>query len=524
MGIPSFYKHLIQTIGGLTSDTRPPPKVFALDLNCAIYHCVRKVQRRFPFNPDVQEKWEKDLIDTVIAYIKDINTIVNPSKTLYIGVDGVAPMAKIKQQRMRRFKSAIQAEEEARIKAEAKGHVYVELPRWDTNAITPGTRFMEKLTVALRDYAKTSPKIVVSPADEPGEGEQKIMAWVRAQKSDDVVVYGLDADLIVLSLWAHATLGIRMDLFREETEFNGMIKEDALGQTQYLYLNIQQLAQALHSKYGKGQTKSAFLVDFVGLMNILGNDFVCHGLGLKIKDDGVEKLLGIQGTEPLVINDGVWRYNTTALKHIFKTLAPQEPAWILKNIRKKLEARVGSTASKNPEDQALARFNDLPVEWAADRVMIESAGDDKPQLKAGWRQIYDKEALLGPTAPQVYLQSLAWTLAYYSGQPVDMEWYYPWFLPPRMESILEVLETQDRLDVPNTLRPVLKPLEQLAMVLPKSSFCLLPIEYRRLDTQYPHAWPVSWKTYSFGRRFLWECEPLIPLVQADQIRAWTKGG
>ncbi len=458
----------------------------------------------------------------MIAYIRDINTIVNPTKTLYIGVDGVAPMAKIKQQRMRRFKSAIQAEEEARIKAEAKGHAYVELPRWDTNAITPGTLFMEKLTQALREYAKTNNKIVVSPADEPGEGEQKIMAWVREQKSDDIVVYGLDADLIVLSLWAHATLGIRMDLFREETEFNGMIKEDALGETQYLYLNIQQLATALHATHGKkAQSKPAFLTDFVGLMNILGNDFVCHGIGLKIKDEGVEKLLEIQNTEPLVVNDaGVWRYNVATLTHIFKTLAPQEPAWILKNIRKKLEARVGATfgQTKSPEDQALARYNDLPVQWAADRVMLE---DERAQLKKGWRQIYDKEALLGPNAPQVYLQSLAWTLAYYSGQAIDSEWYYPWFLPPRMESIVEVLETQGRLDVPNTERLALKPLEQLAMVLPKSSFSLLPAEYRTLDERYPHAWPLSWKTYSFGRRFLWECEPLIPLVQPDQIRAWT---
>jgi len=482
---------------------------------------VHKLQRRFPYDPAVHNKWEKELIETVIAYIKHINEIVNPTKTLYIGVDGVAPMAKIKQQRMRRFKSAIQAEQEARVKAEARGHVYVELPRWDTNAITPGTEFMNKLTLALREYAKTNRKIIVSPADEPGEGEQKIMAWVREQKADDVVVYGLDADLIVLSLWTHATMGVRMDLFREETEFNGTIKEDMLGETQYLFMNIQHLASLLHTTYGrKEQSRSAFLQDFVGLMSILGNDFVCHGMGLKIKDEGVEKLLGIQCAEPLVINDGdIWRYNVKTLTHIFKMLVPQEPAWILKNVKKKLEARVGATASKNPEDQAMARFNDAPVEWAADRVLIEYS--DEKQLKKGWRQIYDKEAMLGSNAPHVYLQSLAWTLAYYSGQSVDMEWYYPWFLPPRMESILEALAVQEKLDVPNTVRPVLKPLEQLAMVLPQSSFGLLPTEYRNLDKEHPHAWPIAWKTYSFGRRYLWECEPLIPLIQADQIRAWT---
>jgi 5'-3' exonuclease len=421
-------------------------------------------------------------------------------------VDGVAPMAKIKQQRMRRFKSAIQAEQEARIKAEAKGQVYVEIPRWDTNAITPGTQFMEKLTTALREYAKTNRKIIVSPADEPGEGEQKIMAWVRQTKADDIVVYGLDADLIVLSLWANATMDIRMDLFREETEFNGTIKEDMFGETQYLFMNIQHLATLLHTTYGrKGQSKASFLMDFVGLMNILGNDFVCHGMGLKIKDEGIEKLLEIQCAEPLVIKEeDVWRYNVKTLTHIFKTLEPQESAWILKNVRKKLEA-------KNSKD-----INDAPVE--ADRVLL----DTTKQLKSGWRQIYDKEAMLDSSASHKYLQSLAWTLAYYSGQSVDMEWYYPWFLPPRMESILEVLRTQEKLDVPNTVRPILKPLEQLAIVLPQSSFSLLPVEYRNLDKAHPYAWPTAWKTYSFGRRYLWECEPLIPIVQPEQIRTWIK--
>ena len=262
---------------------------------------------------------------TVISYIKLMNALVNPTQTLYIGVDGVAPMAKIKQQRMRRFKSALQAEEESRLRAEARGHKYEEIPRWDTNAITPGTQFMEKLTLALREYASTNKRIVVSPADEPGEGEQKIMAWVRKHKPSDVVVYGLDADLIVLSLWAHAIQGTQMDLFREETEFNGSIKEDTLGETQFLYLNIQHLSSALYTNYGvESQSKASFLTDFVGLMNLLGNDFVPHGMALKIKDEGVEKLLTIYKNHvvpngSLVTNSaGVWSYSVPALITIFK--------------------------------------------------------------------------------------------------------------------------------------------------------------------------------------------------------------
>ncbi len=527
---------MLQTITGLANKTRisgKPPNVFALDLNCAIYHCVHKLQKRQPYKEEIRPHWETQLIEQVIAYIKQLTNVVKPTGTLYIAVDGVAPMAKIKQQRMRRFKSAVQAQEEGRIRAEARNTPYVEQPRWDTNAITPGTKFMAALATALRDYGKTKTKegahILVSPADEPGEGEQKIMEYVRQKKPEDVVVYGLDADLIVLSL-AGSTLGINMDLFREEVEFNGGgVKEDAHGEEQFLYLHVNLLSKTLFETYGKpDQTLYEFVTDFVALMSFLGNDFVPHGLALKIKDDGIERLLRIYKeklTTSLLIQN---EYNPVTLRDLFTVLAEEEPTHILRAVKKKLTARIGSTASKDPEDQALARYNDQPVVWAADRVLVDELfvpGFEKPQLvlRDDWTSIYDKEALWNTdprNAARLYLESLAWTLAYYTGNPIDTEWYYPFPHPPRTATVKQVLETQTSIKAPATKRVPLTPIQQLAMVLPQSSFHLLPREYGALQQRHPYAWPTSWSVYSFGRRFLWECEPLIPLVQAGQIRQW----
>ncbi len=504
-----------------------------MDLNCAIYHCVHKLQKRQPYNEDSKLRWEAQLIEQVIAYIKQMTTLVKPTDTLYIAVDGVAPMAKIKQQRMRRFKSAVQAQEEGRIRAEAKNIPYVEQPRWDTNAITPGTKFMTALATALREYGKTKTKegakIVASPADEPGEGEQKIMDYVRKHRPADVVVYGLDADLIVLSL-AGSTLGINMDLFREEVEFNGGgVKEDIHGEEQFLYLHINMLAETLYEAYKKPeQSQNEFVTDFVALMSLLGNDFVPHGLALKIKDEGIERLLRMYKdklTTPLLTQH---EYNPVTLHALFTILAEEEPTHILRAVKKKLTARVGVTGSKDVEDQALARYNDQPVLWAAERVLVDDLyvpGFEKPQmiLREGWQQVYDKETLFGTepkNAAHRYLDSLAWTLAYYTGEPVDMEWYYPFPHPPRMETVKQVLETQTSIKAPATKRQPLTPVQQLAMVLPQSSFHLLPREYGALQQAHPYAWPTSWSVYSFGRRFLWECEPLIPLVQPGQIRQW----
>jgi len=260
-------------------------------------------------------------------------------------------------------------------------------------------------------------------------------------------------------------------------------------------------------------------------MNILGNDFVPHGLSLKIRDGGIESLLEMYGSqvEPLLLETDTWNYNVKALRPLFHSLSQQEPAAILKTFTKKLgETRTGM--GKTEVEQALAAYNDQPVQWAVERCIVNSVsipGFDKPrlQLKPTWTQVYDTQGFLGPDAPAVYLESLAWTLAYYSGAPVDMEWYYPWYLPPRMSEIHKLLEIKETLTVPNTLRTPLKPMEQLALVLPETSYDLLPKPYRCMILRYLYAFPKAWDLFSFGRRFLWECEPVIPLILPEQIRA-----
>lgn len=488
---------------------------------------MKKVQKATPYTPETHLVWERKLIDHVLNYITQMTSIVNPVETVYVAVDGVAPMAKIKQQRCRRFKSAVEANHMARLTAEAKNIPFSAEPRWDTNAITPGTNFMESLSKALRDYAKNSQKIVVSPADEPGEGEQKIMDHIRAKNPKSSVVYGLDADLIVLSLLTGVTTSSTIDLFREETEFNGMIKTDALDKEQFLYMDVSQLGDYLFSKYKHPtQSKQQFIYDFVGLMSLLGNDFVPHGMGLKIRDEGIPILMEIyKKVTTHLVEPRTWTYDKTALQTVFETLAAAEPTMILKSVKRKLEARVGSTGSKDPVEQAMARFNDTPVLWAAEAPLIQYVKvEDRQQIqfRAGWEATYD--ALVfhdGSTkdASHLYINSILWTLKYYAGQPIDTWFYYPHHLPPRASTVAEYLKTAD-LSAPTSRRPPLEPKTQLAMVLPKSSYQLLPPNFIDIIEKHPYAFPMSWATYSFGRRFMWECEPLIPLIQPSQMKAW----
>ncbi len=544
-------------MGGLTHRDRPPPQVFALDLNCAIYYCTRKLKT--PYSPDIQSKWEDELIQEVLGYIRSMVRIVKPTEAVYIAVDGVAPMAKIRQQRTRRFKSAVLAAEEARVKAEAVGKVYetqkfhwdppcdhksqggvttnIVTYRWDSNAITPGTKFMGRLTTALRSFQIAGVNVIPSPADEVGEGEQKIMTWLRKNPNmKTVTVYGLDADLIVLSLLEHGQSGRTMHLFREETEFNGSVKSNALGEEQYLFLDICHLAKVLWQtwKTSESQTLQQFLLDFVGIMNLLGNDFLPHSMSLKIHDEGIERVLKHMKTiqSHLIANN---TYVISSLCELLKKLGAEEDAHMLKGIRRKLDTRLGSSAGniQDPEAKAVSLLNEKPIEWAAEKVLVEQKmveGYEKPRwmFRAGWKSLYYQHGLwssIPSDAVVAYCKTLVWALQYYIGLPVDTTWYYPWFLPPLFEDVVGYLEHQTSIDPPSlssSSQCTLKPIEQLAMVLPHSSFHLLPPELQTLPSHHAYAWPQSWGYFSLGRRFLWECEPLIPLIQPHQIRTWIE--
>lgn len=94
---------------------------------------------------------EEDIFKNIFHYIEVLFNMIRPQKLFFMAIDGVAPRAKINQQRGRRFRAAKDAEiQEA--KAKAKG---VEIPkekRFDSNCITPGTLFMAKLGEQLKCF------------------------------------------------------------------------------------------------------------------------------------------------------------------------------------------------------------------------------------------------------------------------------------------------------------------------------------------------------------------------------------
>ena len=146
-----------------------------------------------------------EMYEATCIYLDKILSTVKPTKMIYIAIEGVAPVGKMKQQRMRRFKAVQDRHELDRIDTK---HKCYKPSKFDYNMISPGTEFMIGLTNKLEEHLELVrhkyPKleIILDDASNPGEGEHKITHHIRTKLSDQasVVVYGLDSDLIFLCL------------------------------------------------------------------------------------------------------------------------------------------------------------------------------------------------------------------------------------------------------------------------------------------------------------------------------------
>ena len=494
MGIPSYFRRILQAYPGCLART-PPSKAHALafDFNCLIYRCLRApAMAPFPGleDPHKAEEWERGLCEIVCQTVKEIWAVAGKPSLVFLAIDGVVPMAKIRQQRVRRFKSSWLRHTFGAGEA-----------GWDSNAITPGTAFMDRLSGHLAELVKQHGKgWILSDSREPGEGEHKIMEWLRETKPQlPVIVYGLDADLIILSLLSETPIW----LLREKQEFGLKDRKGGEGQIEYQFLDIGIFKGRL------GLSTSEECINYCGIMSLMGNDFLPHSLTHKLNDDGHECVLELfkemKQTNEWLVADG--SLVPSVFQRIVKKWGGEEDMRIAHMIQeKRRRGRQGLGKGMEP-------YENLPIEWNAEARL--EGGD--------WRSGY--WSFLHPCATQAdksrycaeYLKGFQWILDYYTGKPVNKQWMFSAWLPPLWSDFLKAdLVEQRRSD--GAIAPI-QPEEQLAMVLPLESWGLIRnSKLRTLPTLAPQFWPARFGFLSLGRRYLWECEALIPVLTAGRIR------
>ncbi len=454
MGIPSYFSYLLRhhkTIVKRFSATVKVDNLY-LDSNSIVYDVVRTL-------PYPSPNFDACLIDAVCAKIQFYIDLVKPTR-VFIAFDGVPPMAKMKQQRERRYKSLLHAE------PGPKG--------WNTVQITPGTKFMHALDAALRIYFDSRPNVKLSTSEEPGEGEHKIFEHIRTVSHADqtTLVYGLDSDLIILAL-NHLNYG-RIDLLREAPAFQ-KTKDNGLH-----VLDVALLAIEIRAKLG--QTK---LQDYIFLTLFLGNDFMPHFPALNLRTTGFDTLLQtyrntISPTEHLFVNGEV---HWPAVHKFIAALAKREFTDFVREYKSR-ERIVEDTPVNAPikHREMELYINPTDAHWEARYYSVLFQSERQPVARQ---------------ASEAYLQMLAWNMHYYTTGCPSWTLYYPYMYPP----LLIDLTKYKFKDFNRDGTPSLSATQLLEFVLPSAYADTALIPYKPIERKPECFWAFC--------TFLWESHLLF---------------
>ncbi|KAI0557848.1 5'-3' exoribonuclease [Gracilaria domingensis] len=496
-----------------------------------------------------------------------------------MAIDGVAPRAKMNQQRSRRFRSAKErADEHERLMAEDPLYAAADLDPFDSNCITPGTHFMQQLTLALKyfvankittDAVWANIQVVLSGAEAPGEGEHKIMQYIRAMREADQLppntrhcVYGLDADLIMLALVTHEP---HFFILREKVDYTfwrkkrGPRQATTLDMTvfgEFELLSIGVLREYLVEDLGSdNNSKLPFFDierltdDFVFILMLIGNDFLPNLPTLDIADGTLDVLLHLY-KRMLPIFGGYLTHQGTIIPYRLEFflaklgLLEQDVLKAKKELEdKSLDSRSRRAAMRgktfaNVDLDILFGFHLMDpglLQEPFTRSMIRAESEAlRERLKSSrlpqMKEAYYASKFGQPMSPdgldslsRRYVEGISWTLKYYTEGCRMWRWFYPYHYAPLASDVTNIAAVLNAFDNSITRQNPFRPLEQLMSVLPPKSAWCLPKPYRQLMTNAASPirdfYPESFETDMNGKRNDWEAVVLLPFVDEERLLA-----
>jgi 5'-3' exonuclease len=518
MGVPGFYYKL-----KIFSQKNPKnnfiskvenmsPDCFLLDTNCLLHPVCFKVVAD---NPNIfdNEILESIMFKTILEYLDKLIEYVNPQKCVYIAIDGVAPVAKIKQQRIRRFKSVSDKVLWDNIK---KKHGMPINSYWNNSAITPGTKFMELLHIKILEWIETKNNIniIYSSYLEPGEGEHKLLQYIRNNSYNSHVIYGLDADLIFLAL---STQLDNIYLLREEND-----KSIA---TQLNYVDIKLLKQCIIDMIKSYNVITNLndinlINDFIFMCYFLGNDFLPHIQAFDIYKDGIELLIinyvkTINELKSYLLDNT--KINLDFFKKFISNIALEEES-ILKN--KYYENRKKLYCDGNLYEKEVFKIENLlfkiedPIKLGFDNLEASRIRYYKYYFQINENNIEE----FSENLVKNYIIGLKWILLYYFDKCPSYNWYYPYDHPPFIFDIYKYINVININKIKFKLGEPLEPNLQLLTVLPPQSNYLLPNHLKNIIVELKYLYPYKFEQDFINKTKYWMGIPYLPPLNIKLIK------
>ena len=510
MGIPFFFSHVVKKHENIFENIKKHHvriDNLYMDCNSVIYDCIN--------NDNTMEESElfKFISEKIIHYI----SLIKPSNNIMIAFDGIPPLAKMCQQRKRRYKSYY----ESLINSEINNTIENDV-KFDTIQITPGTSFMNRLNTYIYSRFKNPEEfkvsnIIVSCSNECGEGEHKIFDYIRENKdlheNTSTVIYGLDADLIMLSL-LHDNLCNKLYLYRDTPYYINNINVNLNPKDNYI-MNINNLKYRIcNDIFEVDDNYDRIINDYVFMCFFLGNDFLPHTPSLNIRTIGINTLLDIY--EKHFIKKAKYIINNDSIewKNLYKFIN------ILSDLEEQLikkEYKIRKNQEKYCKSQSHT-LNNIPL---LDRTIEENINP----FQIGWEERYYSRLLdISNNLNKVkklsinYLEGLEWTYKYYKSGNINYEWKYNYNYPPLFKDLIKYTPYFNvNLIRDKKTNNIYNYTTQLAYVLPRNKLIYLEdkkLENKLLNTDwYPEEVNLQW---SFCRYF-WESHPELPDIDIDEL-------
>jgi 5'-3' exoribonuclease 1 len=515
MGIPYYFYNIYKKYNrnfNLTIDESSIAELqcchLFLDYNSMIHPCAQSSIKNARYS-------DEEIIEDCLTYTRKVISLVG-ALNVYIMIDGVAPNAKLVQQRGRRYKSTFTRSEAA---------------LWDSNKITPGTSFMMKLNNALTHFVEKmslSYKIYVSDSQEPGEGEHKMMKIISGIKNERIVVYGLDADLIMLSLLNKNSENI---ILLRDTSFNQNNNQNnhnnntnnnnnnsASRFEPYAFLKLSELNLAVISDIKQTSLETTnyditkmvqhmpnCIHDYVFLCFLLGNDFLEHSPSLNIKDNALSKIIK--------------SYTKAFMKYKCSLVqVPSTSADLKHSINIEMLKEIITDLAVEDDIYFKRVFNKKILRDTINNDKVEILQDDMIRFgESGYRERYYNYYNIHNLSKSCkdYLNGLYWVWGYYNGHVhSNWSWVYKSNASPFLKDLLSYITNVKELKLQIPSDEACAPLKQLMCVLPKDS--LLPA-LRELDNDLSNKLERYLREYSLEASIAYPCKLLLDGFNKEYI-------
>jgi 5'-3' exonuclease len=535
MGIPSYFSYIIKNYSNIISNLSKLHKNgvvvdnLFMDCNSIIYDVFNSLTEE----EKGMTRIENILIERVVAKIESYIVLLKPSNSVFIAFDGVAPFAKMEQQRTRRYKSTYMSRYIDPLLRNSPS-TNEDGGSWSTCTITPGTHFMNQLSESVREhfsqhvFAKQMRNILVSASDIPGEGEHKMFEYLRDHNdvTENIFVYGLDSDLIMLSIF-HRELTKNIYVCREAPEFSKSVLDiPSSSPSEMLFMDIGLLSHSILREMDCIVSDSHRIYDYIILCFFLGNDFLPHFPSLNIRKSGIQILIETyrakigSSSDLFFISKETGNIQWRTLQIFIKELAKHEHSHILQEyfIRDKMSKY---KYAQNTYEEREKMLSNTPILYRADELYI--CPQEKMWEHRYYRVLLEKERSRGDDVKQIclnYMEGLEWVYKYYTVGCPNWKWKYHYNYPPLLVDLLKYIPHLDT-DFINSNDVNNKPFHpqvQLTYVLPPNHYYLVTSRTRTfIESHLSHLSLVNIKFQWAFCRYFWESHILLPDVSMDTL-------